>query len=287
MKHKQCVPKIVVPALLLGAVCIAVKFGVSATEARTAAWYAPLTGITYHSEPGTAAESDNVAFSLDANGGFELVRGESTCCGQFEKELSLENKVLDPQQNLYSFSFRTPCSTHDGHALYFTIYPNDLNSFVVSVEMDTEAENLWLTADNSDVITLSAPSASDGDAGFINLEDCHTVLTDADGNVVTQTGTSSSFCTIPINCTMYYYNPSGSGFAIAQGSDMVVSATMEFSDQYHWDCGYSSTGDVSMGSGNARSIAGNAKCPATDSYCFYIRNNSAQTMTITSGAISY
>lgn len=122
--------------LLNGTVLILIKYKTCITETRSSAWYAPLTEIIYYggTGKGDVSEDNNASFSLDENGKFEFIRGETVCCGQFEKDIPLESQVLAPQRNLYSFSFRTPCITHADHSFYFTIYPNDLNSFTVNVE---------------------------------------------------------------------------------------------------------------------------------------------------------
>ncbi len=157
VKSELHILKIAFMIFLLGTVLILIKYKTCITETRSSAWYAPLTEIIYYggTGKGDVSEDNNASFSLDENGKFEFIRGETVCCGQFEKDIPLESQVLDPQRNLYSFSFRIPCSTHADHTFYFTIYPNDLNSFTVNVETSsTDTEMLWLTANNSATLTV-------------------------------------------------------------------------------------------------------------------------------------
>lgn len=157
MKRKPYASKIILPILLLVGTFFVIEFRTIMTPKNPSTWYAPLTGITYHSE-GSISSDDNIIFLLHTDGNFELSYENTTCHGHFNTAFPYGNKVLSPQRELYSFSFRTPCITHTDHSFYFTIYPNDLNSFTVSVEtssMDTEM--IWLTSNNPAIITVSEP----------------------------------------------------------------------------------------------------------------------------------
>jgi len=133
LKNKLQTSKIIFPILLLIIAFILIGFRTIIAKKNASTWYAPLTDITYHSD-GSSSSGDNVTFLLHNDSNFELSYGQTTCHGHFETAFLHGYEVLSPQRDLYSFSFRTPCITHADHSFYFTIYPNDLNSFTVNVE---------------------------------------------------------------------------------------------------------------------------------------------------------
>lgn len=156
LKHKLHTSKIVFLILLLTVTFILIGFRAIIEGKDASIWYAPLIDITYHRD-WSSSSGCSTTFLLHKDGDFELSYGQTTCHGHFETDFPNGNEVLSPQRDLYSFSFRIPCSTHADHSFYFTIYPNDLNFFTVNVETSsTDTEMLWLTANNSATLTVPA-----------------------------------------------------------------------------------------------------------------------------------
>lgn len=117
----------------------------------TSTWYSPFVGTTFYN----ISKDENVGqeletFVLNADGEFTFTHEEEQCEGQWPQELANYFQLFDSNGDLYSYSFSTPRHIHKSHSLSFELYPENWNSFTVTIQNEsTDEETILLSSTKS------------------------------------------------------------------------------------------------------------------------------------------
>ena len=117
----------------------------------TSAWYSSFVGTTYHNvSTQKSDEQESETFVLSADGKFTFTHEGEQCEGQWPQELANYFQLFDSNGDLYSYSFDIPCDIHKRHSFSFELYPENQNSFMVTIRTEsTDEETICLSSATS------------------------------------------------------------------------------------------------------------------------------------------